>query len=191
MDQFPETRQSLLLRLRDVEDAAAWGEFLDIYRPLIYRLARRRGWQDADAQDVAQKVLIKVAGSIEAFDPDKETRFRTWLSTVCRNTLVDEFRKRRPDAGQGGSEDVSDLISDATREDFDIEQRRAVFRWAAKQIASEFEAKTWEAFRLTSVDGYAARTVADQLGLSVGAVYTARSRVMRRLQQKVREYEDV
>ena len=67
MPELPETRASLLLRVQEAE-AGAWDEFVEIYRPLVYRMARRRGWQDADAQDLAQQVLVKVAGAIDRRD---------------------------------------------------------------------------------------------------------------------------
>ena len=65
MDDDPTTRPSLLVRLRDSRDEQAWGEFVEIYRPLVYRLARRRGLQDADALELVQEVMIKVASAIE------------------------------------------------------------------------------------------------------------------------------
>lgn len=195
MDHFPETRHSLLFRIRDAADARAWSEFLEIYRPAIYRISRRRGWQDADAQDLTQIVLAKVANKIESFDPQGSAKFRTWLSRVCQNAITDELRRRR-DEPSGASDDVARLLidQDAHRiddDEFAAESRRAIFRWAAKQVANEFEAKSWEAFYRTAIDGGSPTEVGRELEMSVGAVYTARSRVMRRLQQKVREHEDM
>ncbi len=194
MDHLPDTRHSLLFRLRDPADAEAWGEFLDIYRPMIYRLARLRGWQDADAQDVSQAVLVKIASKIESFDPGGKAKFRTWLSRVCQNTITDEFRRRRGEVTSSSNERLSGIAatqSQVDEDEFSKEQRRAVFRWAAKRVATEFEPATWEAFRLTAIEGKPPKEVAEQLGVSMGAVYTARSRVMRRLRQKVQEYDEM
>lgn len=194
MDQIPDTRHSLLFRLRDPADAEAWSEFLDIYRPMIYRLARLRGWQDADAQDVSQSVLVKIASKIESFDPAGKAKFRTWLSRVCQNTITDEFRRRRTEIANAGNERLAGIASRQSKiyeREFSSEQRRAVFRWAAKHVVGEFEPTTWDAFRLTAVEGKSPASVARQLGVSVGAIYTARSRVMRRLRQKVQEYDEV
>ena len=194
MDHFPETRQSLLFRIRDPADAGAWSEFLTLYHPVIYRITRRRGWQDADAQDLTQIVLTKVANKIESFDPDGPAKFRTWLSRVCQNAITDALRRRR-DEPRGGSDDVAKLSNGVTHplddEEFAKEERRAIFRWAAKQVATEFEDTSWEAFSRTTIDGESASAVAQSLSMSVGAVYTARSRVMRRLKQKVREHDDM
>ena len=195
MDHFPETRQSLLFRIRDAADAGAWSEFLTLYRPVIYRITRRRGWQDADAQDLAQIVLAKVASKIESFDPDGPAKFRTWLSRVCQNAITDELRRRR-DEPRGAGDEVAELCGDSAHlviadGEFAKEERRAIFRWAAKHVSAEFEANSWKAFSRTTIDNVSAQQVAQELGMSVGAVYTARSRVMRKLKQKVREHDDM
>ena len=72
MPSIPETRASLILRLPDATDVEAWDEFVEIYRPLVYRVARGRGFQDADANDVAQEVLVAVAGAVDRWVPDRE-----------------------------------------------------------------------------------------------------------------------
>ena len=70
MDDAPSTRASLLVRLRDPRDERAWAEFLAVYRPLVDRLGRRSGLQDADAADLAQEVFRSVAWAIGRLDPD-------------------------------------------------------------------------------------------------------------------------
>ena len=105
MTDTPETRDSLLLRLRDGEDRQAWETFAAIYRPLVVRVAMRRGMQAADAEDLARKVLLGVADAVAGFRPDgRSARFRTWLIQVVRNAIVDHWRRLRPDAPHGGSE---------------------------------------------------------------------------------------
>lgn len=192
MQDFPETRHSLLVRIQH-DERDAWAEFATIYRPMIYRLARRRGWQDADAQDVAQKVLVKVSHAIPGFQPShSQARFRTWLTTVCKNTMVDELRRRNPDVPTGGltTDFPYDDYSSIADEEITLEHRRQVFRWAAAKASDSFATATWLAFWRTAVEGVPVRDVATELDISVGAVYTARSRVMQFLKQKVREYDD-
>ena len=190
MAEFPETRDSLLLQLRDATDGASWDEFVAIYRPIVYRLARHRGLQDADAQDVAQRVLLSVANAVADWEADPQrARFRTWLGQVARNAIIDVFRRLRPDTGTGGTTMLQRLSQAPASPDgeLDREHRREVFRWAAKKVRCEFAEETWQAFWITTVEARPAAEVAQTLGKTVGSIYTARSRVMRRLQQKVRE----
>ncbi len=195
MAQLPETRNSLLLKVRDSANAEAWEEFAAIYRPVIYRLARRRGLQDADAEDLAQRVLVSVSEAIRTWEKDERRgTFRAWLLRVARNAIINALTRTRPDAAVGGTSvleqleahgggntAISDLIED--------EHRRAVFRWSAAEVRAEFHEATWMAFQLTAVDGLSVEDAAAEIGKSTGSVYAARSRVMRRLKAKVVEFE--
>jgi RNA polymerase sigma factor (sigma-70 family) len=195
MNPTPETRASLLIRVRDPADQAAWHEFVEIYRPVILRLARRKGMQDADAEDVAQQVLVALAKVIEQHEHDpKRAKFRTWLGRVAHNAILDALTRGKPDRGSGdsalqalltGHESHTGPDSDLLR----LEFRREVFRWAARQVRKEFHQATWNAFWLTAVEGRAVEVVAEELAKSRGAIYNARSRVMQRIQEKVTEYE--
>lgn len=193
MNQPPETRRSLLIRVRDASDHQAWYEFTEIYRPVIYRLAQAKGMQHADAEDLAQQVLLAVAGAIERWEEDsRRARFRTWLRRVANNAIINALTRGVPDRAEGGSDRLVDQPapegpdSDLLR----IEYRRQVFRWAARQIRNEFQTTTWEAFWLTAVEGRDTDEVARVLEKSRGAVYAAKSRVMRRLREKIGEFEE-
>ena len=193
----PTTRHSLVLRLRDRNDEAAWTEFVAIYEPLVYGLARRKGLQDADARDLCQEVFRAVAGAIERWDPDPaKGRFRAWLFRIARNLLVNFFADQRRHPPGTGSTSVQDLLmarpaNDAQSEvDFAAEFKRQAFRWAADQVKHEFTDSTWQAFWKTGVDNRPVGQVAGELGLSAGAVYIARSRVLARLRQRVEELSE-
>ena len=190
-----DTRNSLLMRIRDDRDRDSWCDFVDVYRPMIYRIARQQGLQDADAQDVAQRVLITVADRIDDWQPNQERgSFRGWLNRVARNAVVDWFRKQRCDPATGGSAILPALNNHADprelqEQEIEAEHRRAVFRWAAKRVRVEFQEVTWQAFWRTTVDGRSVDDTAAALGTSAGAIYTARSRVMQRLKEVVQEYQ--
>src|SRR4051794_5276284 len=89
MAEIPSTRASLLLRLRDRRDETAWGEFIELYGPLVYGYARKQGLQDADAADLGQEVLGAVVAAIGRLEYDKALgSFRNWLFTIVRNKLA-------------------------------------------------------------------------------------------------------
>jgi RNA polymerase sigma-70 factor (ECF subfamily) len=196
MNDVPTTRASLLVRLSDPQDERAWGEFLEVYEPLVYRLARHNGFQDADAREVTQEIFLAVRSAIERWDPEPSRgRFRSWLFRIARNLMINWLiaRRRRPQAA--GGEDFQRFLEqqpDPTGQDsalFDQQYRREAFRWAAERIRPEFREATWQAFWLTTVEGVAIKDVAGQLGMTVGAVYKCRSRVMARLKEVVERLE--
>ena len=189
-----ETRASLLLRLRDHADGAAWSDFVSIYEPVIYRLARSRGLQDADAREVTQDVLLAVAGAIERFDTQQGTRFGSWLARVTRNASIDLIRKRR-EQGTGRTDVIRSMEQQPEHADdpsalFDLERRRQLFRWAARQVRGQVHEASWQAFWLTAVEGRTATAVAEQLQMTEGAVYVARCRVLARLRELIAKLDE-
>lgn len=196
MTEIPDTRRSLLLRIRDRGNQEAWEEFLDIYQPLVYRLARRHGFQDADARDLTQEVFATIVSAIEGWDPDPARgSFRGWLYRISRNLLINTLAsKERRIRGTGDTElnlllEQQPADSDTEETGFDLEYRREVFRWAARKVQGEVHPTTWTAFWRTSVEGRSPEEVAMVLGKSVGVVYAARSRVMARLRARIERFE--
>lgn len=187
MQNAPETRASLLLRMRESQDEQAWQDFVEIYGPLITRLARRYGLQAADASDVSQDVLTRVAKAVQSWDPDPARgSFRGWLTRVTRNLTIEWFRSRQRRPLTNPDSQQLDLAAAPWTEDcFDWEQRRALFHWAAQKARPLFADNTWQAFCLTAIDQLSPSAAAEQLGISVGAVYIARSRVMARIREIV------
>jgi RNA polymerase sigma-70 factor (ECF subfamily) len=191
MPLFPETRKSLLLQVQSLHDEEAWREFVTIYRPAVYRLARQRGLQDADAEDLAQRVLIAVTRSIADWQPDPARgRFRSWLAKIAENAAINALSRQPPDTAVGGTSILALLAGQpahdqAIDESLDRERRRSLFRWAAQRVREEFRGGTWDAFWLTTVEARGVEEVAVTLGKSVGAIYAARSRVIRRLKDEI------
>jgi RNA polymerase sigma-70 factor (ECF subfamily) len=196
VQEAPKTRPSLIVRVRDHRDERAWAEFVEIYEPVVYRFARRRGIQDADARELAQNVFVAVASAIERWEPDEARgHFRGWLFTIARNLLVNlvTSRQRHPQ-GTGDTQTMALLqeLPEPTSEDsqlFDEERKRELLHRAAERIRGEFRDATWQAFWRTTVGGEPIPDVAEALRISVGAVYIARSRVMARLRRTVEQLE--
>ncbi|MFN7290111.1 MAG: RNA polymerase sigma factor [Pirellula sp.] len=189
-----DTRASLIVRLRDQEDKDAWDEVMAIYGPLVFRMALRQGLQRADAEDVVQQVFTAIFQSVEKWlEQSERGRFRNWLIGIGRNIALNKLnRKPKGGIGVGGTEghDKLDRLKaseDELASEFDIEYQREVYRWAAQKVQVDVDPKTWEAFRLTHVDGVSISEAAKLLGVGVGQVYVARSRVMKRLQNLVNQ----
>src|SRR5437660_7551812 len=112
MLESPATRASLLVRLRDGGDAGAWQEFVQLYAPVVYGFARKRGLQDADAADLMQEVFRSVAGAAGRLEYDpKRGSFRGWLYTVTRNkiyTFLDSQRRQVRGSGDSGAQALLD-----------------------------------------------------------------------------------
>jgi RNA polymerase sigma-70 factor (ECF subfamily) len=196
MERLPDTRYSLILRLRDPADASAWSEFVALYEPLIYDLGRRQGLQEADARDLCQEVLLSVSRAIDRWHPDPvRGTFRGWLSRITRNLLVNFLSRQHHPRGSGATS-VQDLLNAQPADDpsasalFEAEYRRRLFRWAADEIKGEFMLSTWQAFWRTAVEDRSPKAAAAELGLSIGAVYIARSRVLARFRERVEQLGD-
>jgi RNA polymerase sigma-70 factor (ECF subfamily) len=198
MDDTPATRPSLLVRLRDLQDQQSWEEFYAIYQPLVFRMARSQGFQDADASELTQEVFLSVASAIDRWDPNPERgSFRGWLFRIARNLMINWLAQRRRHPTGTGNSDVRQLLAEQPdphneTEDsavFDKELKRQQFIWAAEQIRKEFRETTWQAFWLTSIENQSVPEAAEKLEISAGAVYIARSRVMARLRQKIETLE--
>jgi RNA polymerase sigma factor (sigma-70 family) len=196
MSESHETHPSLLVRLRAPSDDLAWSEFVEIYTPLIHGLARRKGFQDADAADLAQEVFGAVARRIERYDPDpSKGSFRGWLCRIARNLILDSLASRRRRAQGSGDSQVGRLLDAQPApapEDtalFESECRRRLFVWAAERVRGEVSEMAWRAFWMAGMEGKSARDVAEAVGTTVGTVYHYKSRVMARLRQKIIEVE--
>ena len=193
MPQLPDTRYTLLARLSDPCDVAAWTEFTQIYEDAIYRYSRSRGLQDSDARDVVQQVLLVVHRAAGKWQPSGRTgSFRSWLRQTARRVCLRRLRDcRRADCAVGGSSVVERLhgLADAvpSGQAEELDRRRWAFCWAAGEVEREVEPKTWRAFWLTSIDGVPAAEAADQLGMKIGAVYAAKCRVLARIRQRIQE----
>ena len=193
MREQPLTNPSLLVRLRDPSDGGAWSTFSEIYEPLIVAFCRKQGLQEADARDVTQDVLCSVISAIQKFEYDPaHGKFRSWLYRVIRSKLANHFNKSARQPRGSGQTVVNQMLNEQPgvedeAQAFDREAEQRVFEWACEKVRPEFEPKTWDMFWRTAVKQEKAGVVAEALSVSVGSVYIAKSRVIKRLQATIHE----
>lgn len=195
MNSTPETRYTLIAKLRNPQDAEAWAEFTNIYQPLIFRICLTRGLQYADATDVTQDVLAKVAGVIESFSADQQgATFRGWLYRITRNLVVDFFRQRQknPLVQAGRVFELTEANDPTVAEslEFQKEFQRQIFWLVAQEVKPSVKPKTWRAFWQSEIENRPIAQVAAELQMTTGAVYVARSRVLARLKREVERRMD-
>lgn len=197
MPSTPTTRASLFLRLRDRRDHEAWVEFVALYEPVVYRLLRQRGLQDADAREVMQDLFLAVNRVIDRWDPARERgSFGGWLRRVVRNLVINWLQRRRRQptiaADDSGLQALLEAVPAADgpeSDEFDQALRRAVFHQAAERARGEVHDATWRAFWETGVVGTPPAEAAVKLGMTPGAVRVAKYRVLARIRAHVLRLE--
>jgi RNA polymerase sigma-70 factor (ECF subfamily) len=194
MQESPATRASLLVRLRDTSDGEAWQEFVRLYAPVIYGFARKRGLQDADAADLMQEVLRSVSAAMHRleYEPVRGT-FRGWLFTVTRNkvySFLESNKRRAHGSGDSGMQQrLEQLAAGEQSGEWEADYQRALAARAMERVKDEFQATSWDAFMQTALEGRTPAQVATRVGLSVGAVYVAKSRVIARLREEIQRLQ--
>jgi RNA polymerase sigma-70 factor (ECF subfamily) len=181
------TRVSLLERLRQPGDQQAWKRFAELYTPLLYYWARHLGLQRQDAADLVQDVFAILIQKLPEFTYDQNKSFRSWLKTVLLNKWRDHCRKRNeaPLAAEDSAWDelvTPDRINELDEADY----RQNLLQRALEVMKAEFQPTTWKACWEYVIAGRPAAEVAAELGISVGAVYIAKSRVLSRLRQELK-----
>jgi len=183
-----DTRHSLLQRAQAGE-TDAWKDLVNLYRPLIFAWLNRQGMPAGDLEDLSQEVLLSVVKQLPGFQHSGHRgAFRSWLRTIlCRRT-ADYWRALDVHSvAKGGSgaalQQIADPDSELNRQ-WDEEHDRYVFRCLLKLVEDEFEPLTLQAFRRLALDGVSGAEAAQELGLSLAAVYVAKSRVLARIRQE-------
>lgn len=190
-----QTSKSLLERLRQGSDQTAWTEFVHRYGQQIYRWCRAFGLQEADAEDVTQTVLVKLTDKLRAFCYDPSRSFRAYLKTLTHYAWCDFLElHNRPGAGTGDSAMVQTLQTVQARDDLvqllNAEFDQELLEEASERVRLRVEPHTWEAFRLTAVEGLSGAEAAARLSMKVATVFKARSKVQQMLQEEVGRTED-
>jgi RNA polymerase sigma-70 factor (ECF subfamily) len=191
----PPTSPTLLGRLaRLPADESAWAEFAERYGRTIYTWCRWWKLQEADAEDLTQEVLVKLAQRLRSFTYDPTRSFRSWLKTIVHHAWRDfiDSRQRR-EVGSGDSIVLTMLHTVEARETFfsslDEEIERDLLNEAMARVQARVHPHTWDAFRLLAQDGLSGAEVAERLQIKVATAYVARSKVQKMLQDEVRLLE--
>jgi RNA polymerase sigma-70 factor (ECF subfamily) len=187
MRDSPETRLSLLLRLRDRADDEAWSRFVDLYGPLVYGQARRAGLSDADAADRMQEVLLAVARGVERYDAGRGP-FRKWLYTVTMNKLRSFWKKRSREPESADPVEIADRADPDER--WENEYRQRLFATASEIVRKQVDPLHWRVFRLAAVEGGAGAAIAAECGVKVEQVYVIRQRVRQKLSDAIANLEE-
>ncbi len=189
------TSPTLLGRLgRLPVDQDAWGQFAERYGRKIYGWCRHWHLQQADAEEVTQEVLLKLARKMATFQYDPKRSFRAWLKTVTHHAWRDFLDSRRLPAAGGGDSRAVDLLQSIEARDnlldhLDEEFERELMDEAMARVRLRVQPHTWEAFRLVALEGMSGAAAGERLGLKVATVYVARSKVQKMLHEEVRRLQ--
>ena len=193
-----KTSVTLLLRLRDLTDRAAWTEFVDRYAPKVFAWCKRHQMQDTDAADVTQEVLCRLVERMRSFEYDP-TRgsFRSWLKTVTTNLVRDLVRSWKQPVRGSGDTNILSLLSKIQDPDafsdlasmMEAEYQRELLEEACERVKERVHAHTWRAYELTAIKQIKAADAAAEVNMSVAEVYVAKSRVIKMLRQEVEQLE--
>jgi RNA polymerase sigma-70 factor (ECF subfamily) len=179
------TSLTLLERLRQPADQEAWAQFVKLYTPLLYRWARRAGLQEPDAADLVQDVLGLLLRKLPAFRYDRRGSFRSWLRVVTLNKWRERLR-RAAVVPLTNSEGLDQVVTPDPCADFEeAEYRQQLVGRALCLLEPEFSPTAWSAFQEHVVAGRDAAEVAADLGISIGTVYAAKSRILTRLRRQL------
>ncbi len=179
------TPASLLERLHRPGEREAWDRFVELYTPFIFYWARRVGLRDEEASDLVQDVFTVLLARLPEFTYDPSRSFRAWLRTVTLNTWRERCRRLAAEPRESAPVDLTTLSATEAESLWDAEQSQHIARRALELMQRDFQPATWKACWETVAQGRPPAEVAAELGLSVGAVYAAKFRVLARLREEL------
>lgn len=191
------TSQSLLDRVK-AQDPEAWRRLTSLYTPIVYSWCRQNGLQAEDAGDIVQEVFRGDHRNIVTFRRDRPgDAFRGWMWSITRNKIRDHFRDEagRPVAASGSEvqqrlQEIPDAEPPSELTAGPTQGTNSLFDRGLELVKAEFEEKTWRAYWRSAVDGADTADIADELGIRPSTVRTAKSRVLRRLREELRDLLD-
>lgn len=197
MSDNTETNVSLLGKLgRNPTDQSAWENFAKRYAPLIKQWCGRWGLNPVDGEEIAQDVLLQLSRQMTQFSYDRNGSFRAWLKTVTYRSWCDLLKKRsrQKDIASGDTQILDLLKSQEAEQDltdrFDKEWRSELLELAMNIVQIRVQPRTWEAFRLTTQENRPGAEVAEKLDMKVGAVWVAKSKVLRMIRDEISQMQE-
>lgn len=184
------TPVSLLVRLKDPANEEAWNEFVDLYGPLVYGWMVRQGLPAADAADCVQETLVRLLRTLPTFEYDRKRSFRAWLKVVAVSALQDFYRRSGRLKAADALAATPSYVEDPADEFHEHEYRRYLLHRVMELVRREFQPTTWAAFHEVVIAQKPAAEVAAELDLTVNAVYLARSRVLRKMRERLEDLWD-
>jgi RNA polymerase sigma-70 factor (ECF subfamily) len=196
MDKYDNTRETLLMRLRNQHDQGSWEEFHKIYRPYIYAVIKKMGMHEADCEDILQKVLLKLWEALPTFEYDESQRFRSWLSKVTSNAVMNFIRSKRAyierleKAGQEQSLAYLDAIRLPEIEKIaDEEWKIYISKLAMQNVTAHFSGKAMKVFEL-SLSGQSMEAISHELDLTLNSANQLKFRVKERLKKEIQRLKN-
>ncbi len=190
------TRKTLLMRAKNRNDQDAWEEFVEVYRRFIYHVLNRMNVNENDFDDMVQEVLIRLWEKLGSYDPEK-ARFRSWLSFVIRNIVINSFRKKNLHVEK--LEQFSDSLSTKSSKTevekmIEREWKLHVSNMAMATIKELFSGKAVQVFEM-SLQGLDSAQISVKLGIGQNSVKVLKSRVksryMAEVQRLITEFEEL
>ncbi len=183
------TRASLLIRIKDPNANEAWSEIHDLYAPLIYGYARRRGLSRDGAEDVRSDCYQAIVQQIKTYDYDRaKGGFKAWLRTMVDRRVIDRFRKKREQQANSGDLRELEAVHPSAEEVFEKQWKNQHLKHCVEQLRSEVSRTTFEAFSIVVIEGRSVAEACDVLGMNANQVYKAKARMLRRVREKMAEF---
>ena len=182
------TSESLLVRLQDSDNDDAWQRFSQLYTPLIFYWARKNGLDTHDASDLVQEVMAIVFRKLPEFRYDPQGSFRSWLRTVTLNKHRQRMRRKSvefDDVGQSHLVNMPAHPSSAASQSWDQDYSTKLVANAIDLMRKEFAPETWQALKLFVTSDRTAQQIATETGVSTSTIYSAKSRLMKRMRQEL------
>jgi RNA polymerase sigma factor (sigma-70 family) len=182
------TKETLIQRAQNPDDETAWEEFVSYYENFIKMVLQQSGIIFHDADDLVQDILIRVWKGLPKFEYRKDkTKFRTWLSTIIRNSIIDHANKIKKKGGEKlelHEGMVCELSTQEIESKIKEEWLNYIAELAMEKVKECFSGQAIEVFKL-SLGGASAKEIALEIGLTVESVFVLRSRIKKALQKEM------